>query len=68
MISSFGADDVGAVSLPKFLRFLGKEYGRGGRRNGGGGTGRSFAQRLRQILKKVHKSADVLNILIEAHG
>lgn len=58
VISSFGGDGDGAVSLPKFLCFLGKEYGRGasGRRGkaaGGVVGGRSLAGRLRLILKKV---------------
>lgn len=59
VVSSFGGGGGdGTVSLPKFLSFLGKEYGRGvGRRGGGGGDGagggRSLAGRLRLILKKV---------------
>lgn len=65
VVSSFGADGDGAVSLPKFLRFLGKEYGRGGKRGGGGGTGRGLAQRLRLILKKVRTSAEDFEDLSE---
>lgn len=51
VVSSFGANVEGGVSLPKFLLFLGKEYGRSG-------TGRNascggLAERLRLVLKKV---------------
>lgn len=61
VVSSFGGGDGdGTVSLPKFLSFLGKEYGRGvrarrgeGGEEAGGGGGRSLAGRLRLILKKV---------------
>lgn len=58
VVSSFGGDGDDAVSLPKFLCFLGKEYGRGasGKRGeavGGTRGGRSLAGRLRLILKKV---------------
>lgn len=58
MVSNFGGDGDGDVSLPKFLRFLGKEYGRGvGGRRGDAGQeawgSRSLAGRLRLILKKV---------------
>lgn len=51
VVSSFGADVDGGVSLPKFLQFLGKEYRRRGNstRESGGG----LAGRLRLILKKV---------------
>lgn len=61
VVSSFGGGNGDStVSLPKFLSFLGKEYGKavGGRRGeggagGGAGGGRSLAGRLRLILKKV---------------
>lgn len=59
VVSSFGGGDGdGTVSLPKFLSFLGKEYGRGASASGGeggegSGGGRSLAGRLRLILKKV---------------
>lgn len=62
VISSFGGDGDGAVSLPKFLSFLGKEYGRGtssesrGKAAGGAAGGRSLAGRLRLILKKVNST------------
>lgn len=53
VIVSFGTESDGGVSLPKFLLFLGKEYGRGGRFDGGKGGGRSLGRRLRLILQKV---------------
>lgn len=50
-MSSFGEDVEGGVSLPKFLCFLGKEYGRSG--VGGTASSTGLAGRLRLILKKV---------------
>eukprot|EP00903_Cladosiphon_okamuranus_P007182 g6974.t1 len=73
VISSFGGDGDGAVSLPKFLRFLGKEYGRSasGRRGepvGGAGGGRSLAGRLRLILKKAHEMGTPLSASFDGFG
>lgn len=65
VVSDFGGDEDGEVSLPKFLRFLGKEYGRGVRVTGGDagpevGKSRSLAGRLRLILKKVRLASSSL--------
>ncbi|CAM9603690.1 unnamed protein product [Ectocarpus sp. 12 AP-2014] len=73
VVSSFGGDEDGAVSLPKFLRFLGKEYGRGaGGKSGGAGPGagggRSLAGRLRLILKKAHELGTPLSASFEGFG
>lgn len=53
VVASFDEKGEGCVSLPKFLRFLGKEYGRGGA--GGAAPGGGLEPRLRLILKKVMK-------------